>query len=122
VSSVTYQKDDFCNPSFYPQGVLVVPVHSRGFMECDLAFDRVFCDDIEHIRGFKNFSHMHNPTEVATVLAGKASGRTSDHERILVYNIGLALHDVFFAAKILEMAKDSGVEIDLCSPTEKFYI
>ena len=36
-------------------------------------------------------------------LIGKIPGRESDEERILSYNIGLGLHDAFFAERIYRM-------------------
>ena len=41
------------------------------------------------------------------VILGKESGRTSDKERILIYDYGLAIHDLYFAAQILKLAKDT---------------
>ena len=41
------------------------------------------------------------------VILGKESGRTSDKERILIYDYGLAIHDLYFAAQILKLVKDT---------------
>lgn len=89
----------------FKPGVLVVPVHTRGFQNCDLFFDKVFADDTEHVKGFKNFSKFHSFNEISNVLLGKCLGRENDAERILSYNIGLGLHDVFFASHIYDMVK-----------------
>lgn len=85
--------------NLFKPGVLVVPVHTRGFQNCDTVFDKVFADDTAHVRGFKNFSLFKEFDEIGNVLAG-AQGRRSDTERILSYNIGLGLHDVLFAHNI----------------------
>ena len=85
----------------FKPGVLVVPVHTRGFQNCDLVFDKVFADDEGHVRGFKYFNQFRKFGEIAGVLSESIPGRESDTERILSYNIGLGLHDVFFADKIL---------------------
>lgn len=84
----------------FKPGVLVVPVHTRGFQNCDTVFDKVFADDTAHVSGFRYFSQFREYNEIGEVLAGRASGRTSESERILSYNIGLGLHDVLFATKI----------------------
>jgi ornithine cyclodeaminase len=87
----------------FKPGVLVVPVHTRGFQNCDLVFDKVFADDTAHVQGFKYFSQFKQFGEIGNVLLGNIRGRESDEERILSYNIGLGLHDVYFSHKIYSM-------------------
>lgn len=87
----------------FKPGVLVVPIHTRGFQNCDTVFDKVYADDTAHVRGFKYFSQFREFHELGEVLSGQVLGRTSDSERILSYNIGLGLHDVLFATKITRL-------------------
>lgn len=87
--------------SLFKPGVLVVPVHTRGFQNCDTTFDKVFADDEGHVKGFRFFNQFHQFGELADVLKGVIPGRESDSDRILSYNIGLGLHDIFFADKII---------------------
>lgn len=89
--------------NLFKPGVLVVPVHTRGFQNCDTAFDKVFADDEGHVKGFKYFSQFRKFGEIGEVLSGKIPGRESDTERILSYNIGLGLHDVYFANNVVEL-------------------
>lgn len=91
--------------NLFKSGVLVVPVHTRGFQNCDLVFDKVFADDEGHVKGFKYFDRFRKFGELSDVLSGKIEGRSSNEERILSYNIGLGLHDVYFAYKIIENIK-----------------
>lgn len=91
------------NIDLFKEGVLIVPVHTRGFQNCDTVFDKVYADDEGHVRGFKYFSQFRKFNELGNVLSGKAAGRESDSERILSYNIGLGLFDVYFAHKILNL-------------------
>ena len=94
--------------NLFKPGVLVVPVHTRGFQNCDMVFDKVFADDTAHVQGFRYFTQFREYHEIGDVLSGRAKGRTSDKERILSYNIGLGLHDVLFAGKIHnEMMKNT---------------
>lgn len=86
--------------SLFKPGVLVVPVHTRGFQNCDTVFDKVFADDEGHVRGFKYFSQFRKFGELGKILSGETPGRESNKERILSYNIGLGLHDIYFASKI----------------------
>lgn len=92
--------------SLFSAGCLVVPVHTRGFQNCDLCFDKVFADDTDHVKGFKYFSQFKSFGELSDVLSGETEGRISNQERILSYNIGLGLHDVLFAYKIMQRIND----------------
>lgn len=109
ISAVTLAKELlFPDDSLFKQGVTVIPVHMRGFQNCDLFFDKVYGDDTDQIRGFRYFSQFRQYDELHHVLQGKNPGRENSDERILSYNYGLALHDVFFASRIFEQA--NGVE------------
>lgn len=103
VSCVTTADSIFADEGCYKKGVLVVPVHTRGFQNCDLAFDKIYCDDIGHICGFKYFNEYKSVGEMTEVLNNTNPGRESQNERILAYNIGISLQDVFFASKIFDM-------------------
>ncbi len=94
----------FCpNDSLFRPGILVIPVHSRGFQNCDLAFDKVYGDDTGQVCGFKYFSKFRRYTEFSRVLLGEEPGREGADERILCYNTGLGLHDVLFACKLYDL-------------------
>lgn len=93
------------NVEKFPDGLLLVPVHTRGFQNCDTVFDKIFGDDFAHISGFQYFDQFKSFTEIGDVLSGKAVGRDNDSQRIIAYNYGLALHDVYFAYKIMELKK-----------------
>lgn len=108
--------------NFQP-GVTVIPVHMRGLQNCDTAFDRVFGDDTDHIKGFKYFPQYKDYNEIGEVLAGRDPGRKSQNQRIIDYNYGLALHDVVFASKIYEMVEDRNVpEVEIVKETDKFWV
>lgn len=101
-SAVSYAEKDFCKEEIYKKGCTIIPIHTRGFMECDLSFDKIYGDDTAHLHDFKYFDQFKFFAEVADVINKKKEGRTSKDERILVYNIGLAIHDMFYAKQILE--------------------
>jgi ornithine cyclodeaminase/alanine dehydrogenase-like protein (mu-crystallin family) len=123
VSCVTAADDLIGKDEWFEEGVLVVPVHTRGFQNCDLFFDKIFVDDTDHVRGFKNFSKFRHCDEFANVLRRLSVGRTNDKERILAYNIGIALHDIYFASKIYEMLKDRNfIEILGEKELDKFWV
>ena len=71
---------------------------------------------------WKYFSQYKHYAELQDVIEGKDPGRENDKERVLSYNYGLALHDVFFASKIYEMLKDRSPEVEIIKETDKFWI
>ncbi len=91
----------------FKPGVLLVPVHTRGFQNCDSVFDKVVADDRGHVKGFKYYESFKNFRELTDVLSGELPGRESDEERILSYNIGLGLHDLVYAWHILNLLDNS---------------
>lgn len=123
ISAATYLPDDICSDDCFGEGVLVVPIHTRGFTNCDLFFDKIYADDRNHICHFKHFNEYKQFAEVSAVVNGEAPGRTDNKERILAYNIGVSIHDINFAAHIYKMLEHSELtEIDLQTPKDKFWI
>lgn len=124
ISAATYLPNDLCEDSCFDEGVLVVPIHTLGFTNCDLFFDKIYADDYGHVHHFKNFDQFRYFAEVSDVVNGRAVGRESDSERILAYNIGVSMHDINFAAHIYSLLKDDPrlMDIDLHDPVEKFWI
>ena len=107
ISCITDAQGLLCpDESLWPEGILLVPVHTRGFQNCDLFFDKIYGDDRGHICGFGNFNKFKEFDEFSNVLMKKNPGRVNDRERILVYNIGLGLHDIIYAYKIYSMLKN----------------
>ena len=123
VSCITEADGLLCDDdSMYREGCLVVPVHTRGFQNCDLFFDKVYADDTAHVCGFKYFSKFKQFAEIQDVISGLKPGRESEKERILSYNIGLGLHDVVYASKIYEMCKEHTTDVVMNRETDKFWI
>lgn len=127
ISGATYLLEDVCSDECFDKGVLVVPIHTLGFTNCDLFFDKVFADDLGHVHHFKNFNKFKQFAEVSDVVNGIKPGRESDSERIVAYNIGISIHDVAFASAIYEMMQQKGIldslpDADLKIPSEKFWV
>lgn len=124
ISCITQANGLFtADTSIFKPGVLVVPVHTRGFQNCDTVFDKVVCDDVGHVKGFKYFSQFKNLTELGDILRGDKKGRTSEEERIVDYNIGLGLHDAYICSKIYDAVKSSPHEdVQLIHAQQKFII
>ena len=102
ISCITNATETLAQPEWFKPGVLLVPVHTKGFQPCDLVFDKVFADDTEHVSGFRYFSQFKQFAELSDVLRGTIKGRENNQERIISYNIGIALHDIVFAKHIIE--------------------
>lgn len=103
ISCATYFDTNICSDDCFKEGVCLVPVHTRGFGNCDLFFDKVYADDEKHVNSFKYFNQFKKFAEVSDVISGKVKGRETNKERILVYNVGIALHDIYFASRIYDL-------------------
>ena len=87
----------------------------------------MFADDTGHVCHFKNYNKFRCFSEVCDVVNGVKPGRENDVERILVYNIGISIHDISFAAHIYDMMQKSGMlstlmDVDFKEPTAKFWV
>ena len=124
ISCVTIATDLlFPNEALFKKGITVIPVHVRGFQNCDLFFDKVFGDDTGQIRNWKYFSKFRQYDELHHVLLGQNPGRESQDERILSYNYGLALHDIVYASRIYDMIGENGCDtFNYCRQDMKIWI
>lgn len=120
ISAVTKATKNFCEDSYFKEGVTLIPICTLGFQNCDLFFDKVFTDEIEQIREFKYFNYFRSVHNVSDVLNNNCDGRVNDKERILVYNYGLGIHDLYFANKFFELSQTPEVEYNYC--TEKYFV
>lgn len=123
ISCVTSADKNFGEDEWFKEGCLVVPVHTMGFQNCDLFFDKVIVDDIGHVNNFKYFDKFKEVHELTDVLNNNKLGRINNKERILAYNIGNSIFDIYFAKKIYDLLEKQNLQtIDLEIPTEKFWI
>ena len=122
ISCVTNTEKLFAADDVFPYGILIVPIHTRGFQNCDLFFDKIYADDTMHVRDFQNFPKFRYFNEFSNVWTGKDTGRTSEQERILVYNVGIAMYDVYFASKIYEMLDPTQQDITISTNQSKYWI
>lgn len=121
ISSITYAADLLGEDDWFKKGCLVIPVHLRGFQNCDLFFDKVYGDDYGQIKGFKYFNEFKYFAETSEVLRGDKKGRESHDDRILSYNIGMSIHDMYAAAKIYQYFKDTD-DIQNLSPDMRYWL
>ena len=122
-SCITDADGLFCeDESCFRPGCTFIPVHVRGFQNCDLFFDKVYGDDTAPIKNWKYFNQYRHYAELQDVIDGKDPGRENDRERILSYNYGLALHDIFYASKIYDMLKDDCPDVPIVKEMGKFWV
>ena len=112
----------FPDDTLFKEGITVIPVHMRGFQNCDLFFDKVYGDDTAQIQNFRYFKQFRQYDELHHVLQGKNAGRTSQQERILSYNYGIALHDIVFASRIFERMEASEAGFCLSRHNKKTWL
>ena len=103
ISCVTATNDVLADFSDFKENVLVVPIHTRGFQNCDLLFDHIFCDDIGHISGFKYFKQYKSVTEMTDILN---RSQPVPIGRKLAYNVGVSSQDIFFAERIYAILRE----------------
>lgn len=116
ISSITYTDELLGEDAWFQEGCLVIPVHLRGFQNCDLFFDKVYGDDYGQVKAFQYFDRFRYFAETSEVLRGEKAGRESPKERILSYNVGMSLHDVYAAAQIYRRFRDAGTAADDIQP------
>ena len=54
-------------------------------------------------RNFQYFNEYKSVSEMTDVLNNETIGRENDEQRILAYNIGISIQDIFFASKIYDL-------------------
>lgn len=117
ISAISYAKDTFAKPEMLKPGVLVLPIHSRGFQDCDSFFDKMYTDDYAHTKHFlKRFDG-----EVGAIFNNSIVGRENDSEKIIAYNIGISVLDMALANYLYKLAIDNniGMNIDFENYTQK---
>lgn len=122
ISCITSATGQIADDQYFKPGVVVIPIHTRGFQNCDLFFDKIFADDTNHVKDFKYFNSFKKFDEVSNVLLKKAAGRESEQERILIYNIGISLHDIYFASKIYDIVANDLPQVILSTNKDKFWL
>ena len=123
VSCVSFAHKELAPVDTYPLGCTIIPVHTAGFQNCDLVFEKIFVDDIDHVKKYRYYEQFKDRmTRITEVANKKKEGRTNDQERILVYNGGIALTDMYWAMKIVEKIGNLCPQIPMSYPQERFWI
>ncbi|MDA3917229.1 MAG: ornithine cyclodeaminase family protein [Deltaproteobacteria bacterium] len=103
------------------KGVLVLPVHMNGWQKDILSeMDLFFVDDWEQFRTYMKPKKVYEPflepdAELGKIVIKKNPGRRNASQRIINFNLGIALHDIAIGKKILEQSvkKGKGTQLTL---------
>lgn len=105
VSSVTFIDGDFCSPSVFEEECTVIPVHLRGFKECDKEFDHVITSDLISIQKFQNYDQIKKLSYIDDLIKDVENYKAD--KRTIIYNLGLAVYDLYFASQIYSKIKNA---------------
>lgn len=105
ISAVSYIENDFCKQEVYKKGCTIIPIHLRGFMDCDKSFDNIIISDLIRAEGFKYYNEMKRVTYTDDILLNNELARKNSDERVIIYNLGLAITDLYFAELLYEEIK-----------------
>ena len=125
ISSISYARNNIASTEIFQKGCTVVPIHTAGFQNCDLCFDRIIVDDFGHVKTYRYFEDFKDKAvEVADIEMGMALGRENDLQKIIVYCGGIAVHDLYFAYKILQLSErfDNVPVINMGFPKERLWV
>lgn len=123
VSCVSFARKEICSDSVYREGCTIVPVHTSGFQNCDLFFDRVAIDDVGHVEGYRYYEQFKSKMiRITDAASGKIPFRENDTQRIVIYNGGLAIFDLYYALKTLKKAGEDCIDLPMAYPAERFWL
>ena len=105
VTAVTYAAKPFVKKEWLSDGMLALPIHTRGWQNCDPLFDKIYADDYGHVKHFMPEIFA----ELGEVVAGSKPGREDDKEKIISYNIGLSIEDIALAKIVYNRALKKGI-------------
>jgi ornithine cyclodeaminase len=116
ITAVGRPKDRIFKEQWVKAGALVLPVGPRGWETAAIGkMEKFVVDD------WGQFSHLYDgeegyyaplPTlyaELGEIVAGKKPGRQSKAERIINFNLGMAILDIAVANEILARAKRNNI-------------
>lgn len=115
---ITRERSATIIPDWIRPGALIVTIDYDSYVtdECIAAMDVVLTDDYEQITDAREkegkFQGVRRiDADLAELVATGRGRRSSDEQRIIAFNLGIALEDVATAAAILRLAReqDAGV-------------
>jgi len=120
VTAQTFAGEPFVKKEWLFDGMLALPLHMRGWQNCDPLFDKMYTDDHDHTKAWL----YRLDGELGEVLAGIKPGRENSKEKIIAYNYGIAIDDLAVAKIVFEHAvkKEAGMWTTLDNYEDKYLI
>jgi len=116
ITATGWLKDPIFEEKWIKEGALVLPVHTRGWEPATLGkMDKFIVDDWQQFDSFVGGTDgFYAPlpdlyAELGEIVIGKKPGRENRNERIIDFNVGIAIHDVSMASELLALAKEKGL-------------
>ena len=116
LTATGYLDDRIFKEAWIGKGALVLPIHTRGWEKAALSrMDKFIVDDWQQFNSFvggDNGYYAPLPqlyAQLGEVVVGQKPGRENPDERIIDFNVGIAIHDVAMASVVLTMAKEKGL-------------
>jgi ornithine cyclodeaminase/alanine dehydrogenase-like protein (mu-crystallin family) len=115
VTATGWLQEPIFKEKWLEPGTLVLPVHTRGWEPATLSeVDKFIVDDFQQfdsfVGGAKGFysplPNLH--AELGEIVIGEKPGRKTREERIIDFNVGIAIHDVSMASGVYKRAKEKG--------------
>jgi ornithine cyclodeaminase/alanine dehydrogenase-like protein (mu-crystallin family) len=128
VITATSSKDPVFEGDWLAPGTLVCAMGSNWLHKAELdaqairAAQAIVCDSIaacqteagDFVQALsQGLFRWQDAIEFADVVAGKVSPRKSDRDIIIFKSVGMGIEDVALAAKVVELAKERGVGVEL---------
>jgi ornithine cyclodeaminase/alanine dehydrogenase-like protein (mu-crystallin family) len=116
VTATGHLEERVYKESWVKKGALVLPVHTRGWEKSMLGkADKFIVDDWQQFNNalggsdgyYAPLPKLH--AELGQIVVGQKPGRENTAERIVNFNFGMAIHDVWMATHILEQAEAKGI-------------
>lgn len=116
VTATGHLEERLFKENWVGKGALALPVHTRGWELATLSkVDKFIVDDWAQFNSFVGGADGYYAPlpdlygQLGEIVVGEKPGRENREERIIDFNVGVAVHDVLMAAVILERAKEKGL-------------
>jgi len=116
VTATGHLEERVYQENWVKEGALVLPVHTRGWdQELLNQAEKLVVDDWEQFnKALGGTDGYYSPlpnryVELGEIVVGKKLGRENSTERIINFNFGMAIHDVYMATEILDRARTKGI-------------
>lgn len=117
---ITEERNATIPSDWIKPGALIVTIDYDSYVtdECIDAMDIVMTDDYAQIEDARKNEHKflgvtRIDADIAELISKGKGRRSSDSERIIAFNLGIALEDLATAAVVLELAKSKNAGLEL---------